>query len=597
MRCFLPGILLSLLLAAPAASQDGPPHLEVITEPADASVFVRYTTKGQAEEKFLGRTPKNASLELDLDRAGPAEVVIFKTGFVAKVQTLELRQGSESRLEVRLTKDVLIPRSLQLKNSPPFVRDAQEFDEIYTAVLFSAARFYVEEKDPRDLIESSVTTLVKILNAIRSREVLLQRELPPSARLRYYGEELDLRAYSVLRLQRGDDVDGKRSYSLAAGKIAIQGATNADDLDSYLTMLHKVCAFLRHKWDTQRLLSDAVLARCAIEGLLEELGDEHTHFMTPDDVDAMSVDTSGSFGGIGVVVSTRNGALTVIAPMGGGPGQRAGILAGDVITAIDRVATGRISMQEAVGKMRGKIGTPVELRLQRGDRELTVTVIRATIEIKPTAHELIGEVGYLRISSFMHERLSELVSAAIADLTKRGAKALIIDLRNNPGGLLTQAHRIADFFVPEGVIVSTRTRLPHEARKLFADPETKKVKLPLAVLINGGSASASEILAGTLKEHSLATVIGQKSFGKGSVQRVLPLDPYRCALALTVATYHLPSGATPHKNGIAPDVLVELGEEQARRLVTRTNYTHDDDLANDPQMQEALKRLRAKLKR
>jgi carboxyl-terminal processing protease len=319
--------------------------------------------------------------------------------------------------------------------------------------------------------------------------------------------------------------------------------------------------------------------------------------MTPDDVAKMASETVGSFGGVGIVVSMRSGRLTVIAPMAGTPAERAGILAGDEIAAIDGAPTDRLSMRDAVGLMRGKIGTRVELTLRRGDRELTVTVVRAEVAIKPTSASMISKaVGYLRISSFMHGKLSELVREAITRLVGQGARALIIDLRNNPGGLLTEAHKIADLFVKRGVILSTRTRLPGESRKLMADPKSDKFEMPLAVLINGGSASASEILAGTLKEHGLAIVIGERSFGKGSVQRVLPLDTYKCALALTVATYHLPSGATPHKKGVMPDVVIKLSEEEARRVAERTNYAPDEALA-DPQLEEARKRLRAKLSR
>ena len=590
-------LALVLLAAGPLASQEkARVHLSVTSEPAEASVVIRYGGP-HPEERFLGRTSADGPLELDLDRAGPAELVIFKNGFVCRVETLDLRSGGESRLAVRLTKDVEVPRNLTLKDSPAFVKTAKEFQDIYVTVLFSAVQYYVEEKDPRVLVESSTATMVAILNAVRAREKLLRRELQPEARRRYYGEELDLRAYPELRFTRGELDGDTRTFTLAAGSIAITGTTDSHDFDSYLAMLHQVYSFLRHKWDRRRLLSDAVLARCAIEGLLAELDDEHSHFMTPDDVAKMASETVGSFGGIGIVVSMRSGRLTVIAPMSGSPGERAGILAGDQIAAIDGARTDRLSMREAVGLMRGKIGTAVELTLRRGDRELTVTVVRAKVAIKPTAESMVDDnIGYLRISSFMHGKLSTLVREAIVRLQGLGAKALIIDLRNNPGGLLTEAHKVADLFVKRGVILSTRTRLPNESRKLMANPRSKKFEMPLVVLINGGSASAAEILAGTLKEHGLATLIGERSFGKGSVQRILPIDTYHCALALTVATYHLPSGATPHKKGVVPDVVIKLTEEEAKRVAERTNYA-PDEVGSDPQMAEARRRLRAKLSR
>jgi len=250
--------------------------------------------------------------------------------------------------------------------------------------------------------------------------------------------------------------------------------------------------------------------------------------------------------------------------------------------------------------MRGPVDTPVELTIRRGDRDpFAATILRAEIKVKHTAHRLLQPgVGYLRVTSFMHEELDKEVRAAIDELIAEGARGLILDLRNNPGGRLPQAHRISEMFVPQGTIVTTRTRIPGESSRLEADPSTPKYDLPLVVLQNGGSASASEILAGTLKEHGLATIVGERSFGKGSVQRILPLEPYRCALALTIATYHLPSGATPHKTGIEPDVHVALDEEQAASMARQGIYTWDEEAAaQDPQLQEAVRQLQLKLGR
>lgn len=582
----------------PGAPPDDPARVRVAvaSEPADSAVFVRY--EADPRDRFVGRTPKDgAPLELELE-PGPAELVIYKDGFVCKVEPLELRGGGAARLEVRLTPDIEIPRGVHLKEAPAFVRSADEGEEIYVAVLAHVVRFYVEEKDPRALVERSVATLVEVLDAVRSRELLLRRELPQDARRRYYGEELDLSGYPALAFTRAPaGASGKARWALGAGAIGIEGETDSADLDSYLGMLQKVYAFVRYKWDTRQLLSDAVITNCLIEGLLEALDDDHTHFLSPKDVAEMQTDQQGSFGGVGLIVGVRDGRLTVITPMSGTPAQRAGILAGDVIRAIDGQDTSRMSMDKAVDLMRGLVDTPVELRVERGERTFTVSIVRASVEIRSVAHRMLGNgVGYLRITSFMDVALHEKVVAALRALERQGAKALVIDLRLNPGGLLEEARAIADLFVPEGVIVSTRTRMAGEARTLRADPDATKWRLPLAVLIDQGSASASEILAGVLRDHKLATLIGEKSFGKGSVQRVLPLDPFGCALALTIATYHLPSGATPHKVGITPDIAVTLTEEQRARLVARTAYTIDSEEV-DPQLQAAIDHLRARLGR
>ena len=597
-------VLTLVALASPALGQDAPKGVEaakvkitVASDPGGASVFVRYATDGkQAQERYLGKTSPKVPLELKL-AAGAAELVIFKDGYICKVEPLQLRAGATARLEVRLSKDVAIPHRLTLKGSANFVRSIRQSKELYVSVLASVVRFFVEEKDPRKLIDGSVASMVEVLNAIRSRERLLRRELSPDARKRYYGEELDLREYPPLVLKRGPVVNNRRSFTLGAGPIAIKGETQEDDLDSYLNMLWKAHAFLRKKWDRRRILSDAVLTRLAIEGQLGALGDEHTHFLPPDAVAEMLTETTGTFGGVGIVVARKDGRLTVIAPMVGTPAQEAGILAGDWIAAVDGKTTTRMTMKQCVELMRGPVDTPVELTIRRGKKELAVTILRARIKIRQTiSHMLTDDVGYLRITSFMQENLHQEVARLVRDLKKQGAKALVIDLRNNPGGLLPQAHQIANLFVPKGKIVSTRTRIPGEGRQLDADPNTVKFKLPLAVLINGGSASASEIVAGTLQEYKLATVIGTKSFGKGSVQRVLPLEPYKCALALTVATYHLPSGATPHKRGITPDITIKLTEAQKIKLSGVTNYKWDEALAKaDPQLGKAVAVLQKKL--
>jgi carboxyl-terminal processing protease len=587
-----PGLI--IIAALTASAQEPRVKVAVASEPTESAVFVRYGP--DAQDRFLGRTPKDGALELELE-PGPAELVIYKDGFVCKVEPLELRSGGAARLEVRLTPDIEIPRGLALKDSPAFVRSANEGEEIYVALLAHVVRFYVEEKDPRALVESSVRTLVDVLNAVRSREQLLRRELPVDARRRYYGEELDLSGYPALAYTRAAGAAGKTRYAVGAGAIGIEGETDPGDLDSYLEMLQKVYAFVKSKWDARGLLSDAVLTHCLIEGMIAALDDEHTHFLTPEDVDEMKVDTEGEFGGVGLVVGARDGALVVIAPMEGTPGSRAGILAGDVIEAIDGQDAGRMPLRRAVELMRGEVDTPVELRLRRGDRSFTVSIVRAKVAVRNTAHRMLeGGLGYLRISSFMHELLHEEVTAALIDLERQGMRALVIDLRNNPGGLLDEARALADLFVPEGTLVSTRTRMAGESRTLRADPGTRKWRLPLAILVNDGSASASEILAGTLREHRLATLVGEKTFGKGSVQRVLPLDPYHCAIALTVATYHLPSGATPHQVGIQPDILVTLTEEQKVALMSRTNYTIGDE-QTDPQLDAALNVLRERLGR
>ncbi|MBL4848784.1 MAG: S41 family peptidase [Planctomycetes bacterium] len=603
--------LLSALPSTPARGQDVPPvlnpqpvlkpqgaqaHLEVLTQPGEASVYVRYTVEGAEKERYLGQTGAKEPLSVELE-VGSAELVIFKDGYVCRVEAFKLTPGGSARLEVRLSPDVAIPHRLRLKRLRSFVRTASESEELYVSTLAKVVGLHVEKVDPYELIDASTKSLVDVLTAIRSREQILRRELSPAARKRYYGEEIDLRSYPALRLTRTVDKDGIGKFELAAGGRAIRGETEKGVLDTYLHMLWKVYRFLDEEWDRDGRVSHSMLARIAIEGQLSALKDEHTHFLGPDDLEEMGTEREGEFGGVGIVVALREGRLTVIAPMEGSPGLRAGMLPGDWIIAIDGAATSQLTMADCVERMRGKVDSPVELTIRRAERTLTLTILRAKVKIKHIAHRLLSpSIGYLRISSFMSDGLSKAVEKALTALQKQGARALVIDLRNNPGGLLPEAHRISDLFVPKGKIVSTRSRLGEE-QVLIADPKRTKFRLPIAILINGGSASASEILAGTLREHELATLVGTKTFGKGSVQRILPLDPFPCGLALTVATYHLPSGKTPHKLGIKPDHEVTLTEAQALTLLTRTNYSWDAKRAQeDPQLRKAVQLLESKLK-
>ncbi|MGE0712550.1 MAG: S41 family peptidase [Planctomycetota bacterium] len=579
-----------------AAEKAGKVRLSVSSQPPGASVFVRWTSSGAERERFLGRTGERP-LEVAVASEGDAELIVFKDGFVCRVEPLELKGGGAARLEVRLTHDVEVPFGLTLKGTKPYVRSSRESEELYVSVLAQVVRLHVKPADPFALVEASTKALVDVLDAVRRREQVLRRELPTQARKRYYGEELDLRAYPRLSFSRSVAASGKGTFSLAAGGRAVSGETDQDELDTYLHMLWKVYRFLKEEWDRERLLSHTMLSQIAIEGQLAALGDRHTSFLSPDDLEEMNTEVEGAFGGVGIVVALREGRLTVVAPMDGSPAKQAGLLPGDWITSIDGQQTNRVSMKRCVELMRGKVDSPVELGIRRGDQApFTLTLLRAKVQIKHlSAHLLPNGIGYLRITSFMSDDLSDQVKEAIGHLRGQGARALVIDLRNNPGGLLPQAQRICDLFVEKGTIVYTKSRVG-TGQKLLADPKHPKFRLPLAVLINGGSASASEILTGVLQEYHLATVVGVRSFGKGSVQRVIELDPYRCGLALTIATYHLPSGRTPHEKGIDPDIEVKLTEEQELSLLAQTNYTWDDAaVARDPQLQAALTALQKQL--
>jgi carboxyl-terminal processing protease len=577
------------------ASERGPlARLAVASDPPGATV-VLFTSKTGApvaakfgsddsQERILGRTP----LDLEIP-AGRADVVVAKDGFVLKVEPVELRAGSAQRLEVRLARDIAIPEAISFKDgaspgTPPFVKTQAQAEQLVDMVLSRVVGLFVEEKDPRALVGAAVKTLVGSLEAVREREALLRRELGDEARARFYADEVDLRSYPALSFSETELADGRKRWSVAAGSFAAESVTDPGDYDSYRRELHSVFSFVKSRWDTAGKLDDGMLARACIEGILGSLDDAHTHFLPPAALKDMNDETHGTFGGVGIVVAAKDGHLTVIAPMEGTPGEKAGILAGDWILAIDGRPTDGLSLSEAVKAMRGDPDTEIELTLRRGEgAPWKVKLTRANIAIRYTKREVLKvptagggsiKIGYLRITSFMSEKLDEDVAKALDELDAEGVTGLVLDLRNNPGGLLTEAVAIADMWVPaNGLIVETRGRIAAASKDALATDGPKRRREPIAILVNEGSASASEILAGTLREHGLAVLVGERTFGKGSVQRVITLDPFESALALTVATYHFKSGFTPHKKGLIPDVVVALTEEEKLRVASRSVYS------------------------
>jgi carboxyl-terminal processing protease len=279
----------------------------------------------------------------------------------------------------------------------------------------------------------------------------------------------------------------------------------------------------------------------------------------------MKVQTQGTFGGLGIEVTMEAGLVKVVSPIDDTPAFKAGLQPGDLITHIDGQEILGMTLAEAVEKMRGKIGTPIKLSIRRADREpFDVTLTRDVIKIRSVRSRLEGRVGYIRISSF-NEQTDEGVRNEIAKLKKEapgGLQGLVIDLRNNPGGLLAQAVAVSDDFLEQGEIVSTRARKPEDAQRFNARPGEVAKDLPVVILINAGTASASEIVAGALQDHGRAILLGTKSFGKGSVQTIIPLVGHG-AMRLTTARYYTPSGRSIQAVGIEPDIVVERAKFEA----------------------------------
>ena len=295
----------------------------------------------------------------------------------------------------------------------------------------------------------------------------------------------------------------------------------------------------------------------AINGLLQSL-DPYSAYMTPESFEGMQTETSGKFGGLGIEVGMESGVVKVISPIDNTPASKAGLKAGDYIVKIDGVQVQGKSLMDAVDLMRGLVGSSIEITVRRRGvkKALIFNITREIIQVQSVKSELIdNSIGYIRLTSF-NENSSKQIKEKVKKLNKnKNLKAYILDLRNNPGGLLSQAIKISDFFLENGEIVSTKSRTVSENRKWFAKKGDITGGKTLIVLINYGSASASEIVAGALKDHKRAIILGENSYGKGSVQSIIPLKN-RGAIRLTIAKYYLPSGKSISEVGVTPDIEV-----------------------------------------
>jgi len=346
-------------------------------------------------------------------------------------------------------------------------------------------------------------------------------------------------------------------------------AANENDIYKKIDLFGEVLEKINEEYVDEINQSESMDS--AINGLLQSL-DPYSAYMSPDIFNEMQTETSGEFGGLGIEVSMEAGVVKVISPIDDTPASRAGIKAGDYIVKIEDTQVQGKSLSEAVDLMRGPVGSNIELTIRRrGEKKaITFNIIREIIKIQSVKADLLDKnIGYIRLTSF-NENSSEQIEEKINNLKKnQKIMAYILDLRNNPGGLLSQAITITDFFLDNGEIVSTKSRQKSENRKWFAKKGDLTEGKTLIVLINYGSASASEIVAGALKDHKRAIILGENSFGKGSVQSIIPLKN-KGAIRLTVAKYYLPSGKSISEVGVSPDIEInEEGEEF--RIKTKTD--------------------------
>ncbi|MEB3213547.1 MAG: S41 family peptidase [Leptolyngbyaceae bacterium] len=342
----------------------------------------------------------------------------------------------------------------------------------------------------------------------------------------------------------------------------------------------------------ERDYSDREDAYEAIREMLEQLDDPYTRFMDPQEFRNMQIDTSGELTGVGIQLAQdeETNELIVVSPIEDTPAFSAGVLAGDIITQIDDQSTQGMDINEAVNLIRGPVNSDVTLTVRRGSREIEFEIVRARIEIHPVRYEYrseagLGNLGYIRLTQFSANAAEEM-EEAINDLEGQGVDGYILDLRSNPGGLLQSSIEIAEMWINEGRIVSTVNRQGISDEQ-FADGDSFLTDKPLVVLVDGGSASASEILSGALQDQGRATLIGTQTFGKGLVQSVRPLGD-GSGLAITVAKYLTPDGRDINEAGIAPDIVVELSEEQVEFL---SENREQIGTSSDPQYSSALDAL------
>jgi carboxyl-terminal processing protease len=345
-------------------------------------------------------------------------------------------------------------------------------------------------------------------------------------------------------------------FYLVTTTSANQSSSSSDNY-THLRTLTDVIGLVQKNY--VRDVNFGSLIEGAVKGMLSNL-DPHSSYLSPENFKELQIETKGEFGGLGIEITVRDGLLTVVAPIEGSPAFRAGMLTGDKIIKINEEFTKDLSLVDAIKKLRGVKGTTVTVSIAREGHSglIPVTIVREVIKIESVRSRLLEPgYGFVRLSQFQEDSADDFVKQLKSLTEKSGGtlKGIVIDMRNNPGGLLNQAVRIADILLKDGIVVYTDGRLESQRQKYFAHDDGNEPTFPIVVLVNGGSASAAEIVAGALQDHDRALVLGQQTFGKGSVQTVLPIDNGG-ALRLTTALYYTKSGRSIQANGVTPDVVI-----------------------------------------
>ncbi len=378
-------------------------------------------------------------------------------------------------------------------------------------------------------------------------------------------------------------------YATQPRMFLVGSSAKAAAADTYRQLNLFGDVFERVRADYVEKPDDSKLVESAINGMLNAL-DPHSSYMDPKSFRDMQIQTRGEFGGLGIEVTMEDGLVKVVSPIDDTPAAKAGVMANDIITQLDGEQVQGLTLNQAVEKMRGPVNTKIKLTIMRKgqDKPIEVSITRDVIRVRSVRMHVEGDdVGYIRITQFNEqtsEGLKKAISDIIAQIPENKLRGYVIDLRNNPGGLLDQAISVSDAFLERGEIVSTRGRNAEETQRYSARPGDLTHGKPLIVLINGGSASASEIVAGALQDHKRATILGTRSFGKGSVQTIIPLGSGNGALRLTTARYYTPSGKSIQAKGIVPEI--EVLQDVPDELKTRADTKGEASLRGHLKVQE-----------
>ena len=397
----------------------------------------------------------------------------------------------------------------------------------------------------------------------------------------------------------GGTLAGVVATTQIAGPLIAQENANNASVYQQLDLFGDVFERIRAQYVSE--VDEADLIEAAIKGMMSSL-DPHSSYLPPKDFDNMQVQTRGEFGGLGIEVTQEEGFVKVVSPMDGTPADAAGVEAGDFITHVDGESLLGLDLNQAVELMRGPVGAEIIITVVREDtpEPFDISIIRDTIKLTAVRGRTEGDTVVLRITTFndqTYPNLKKELNKAVEELGGMDkVNGFVVDLRNNPGGLLTQAIRVSDAFLESGEIVSTRGREPEDGDRFNATSGDLAMGKPVVVLINGGSASASEIVAGALKDHRRAVVVGTKSFGKGSVQTIMPVKGDG-AMRLTTARYYTPSGRSIQGLGVSPDIIVEQPrrkpetDEEDKRPAARTEADLRDSISNDSYTEEERRQI------